>query len=196
MARGRGKRKSSRGDLNGPPSKKGLQSSSVSGVLTTPPSTLTLGNASCANQATNLQGFTGQTKSKSSNRHTRGTVNVLAPSHENRDRDHDATRDDTQFLRRQDIPTLVQEVLKSLSLSNTDSTIATTLNVGQQDTPEATVTIHEEITIGTAVRTTTIAAQNSQSSPAHTILPVPPSAAGSSGLPASLPGIPPPPLGT
>ena len=151
MACSRGKRKSSRGDLNKPPSKKGLRSSSVSGVLTTPPSTLTLGNASCANQATNSQGSTGQTKSRSSNQHTRGTVNVPAPSHENRDRDHDATHDDTQFLRRQDIPTLVQEVLKSFSPSNTDSTIATTLNVGQQDTPEATVTICEEITIGTAV---------------------------------------------
>ena len=98
---------------------------------------------------------------------------MLAPSHENCDHNHDATHDDTQFLRRQDIPTLVQEVLKSLSPSNTNSTTATMLNVGQQDTPEATVTIHEEITIGTAVRTTTIAAQNPQSSPAHTILPVP-----------------------
>ena len=108
--------------------------------------------------ATNLQGSTGQTKSRSSNRHTRGTVNVLAPSHENCDHNHDATHDDTQFLRRQDIPTLVQEVLKSLSPSNTNSTTATMLNVGQQDTPETTVTIHEEITIGTAVRTTTVAA--------------------------------------
>ena len=33
------------------------------------------------------------------------------------------------------------------------------LNVGQQDTPEATVTTREEITTGAAVRTTTVAAE-------------------------------------
>ena len=48
---------------------------------------------------------------------------------------------------------------RSIKIIVVESTAATTLNVGQQDAPEATVTTREEITTGAAVRATIVAAE-------------------------------------